>query len=112
MTTSHDDVARSDIVMHRDDEVRQRRLFQRGCSIQRRELTDDPVWSEITKKVELNVTRDVRSMVGEVDDRPLTDPFNRRVGRLDEALQILGKPVVTPGLSTLAIHPLLNDRRP
>src|SRR5688500_19197255 len=36
--------------------------------------------------------------------------FDRRMGRIDEALQILGQPMVAASAAPRPVHPLLNDR--
>ena len=49
-------------------------------------------------------------MVGEVDDLALGLALDRRMRRVNEARQPLGKPVITARLARVAVHPLLHHR--
>ena len=48
-------------------------------------------------------------MVGPIDDFSLRRPFDVSVRNLDEALQVLVKPMIATGLAMNWINPLLHD---
>ena len=63
------DVAGSDLVMRRHDQMRQQRLvLRRRWRFQRRDLAQDAVGAEIAQQVELTTARGLGPAVGEVDD--------------------------------------------
>ena len=47
--------------------------------------------------------------VGEIDDRTLVAPFDRRMRRVEKAAKVFRQPVIAPRFTTLFIHSLLHD---
>lgn len=100
--TTGEDIARSDIVVRRHDEMRQLVLggaLPHDCCV----FADDADWSEVGEQFHLRGARSPGPPVGEVDDFTLLRTIDGAVRLLDEAAQ--GRiPVVSPRL-TLVVMP-------
>ncbi len=79
-----------------------------GRRIEAGEFGGDRLGRQRAEHFDLTGPRRLGAMVGEVDDFALAGALDRCVRRINKALQPLGKPVITPRLARLAVHPLLD----
>lgn len=114
MQTFGNYVGAANVVMRWHYQKRQLRLRRgigrdRTLSFQRHKLACDSVRPERGDDVQLTATGSIGTTVSQVDDVPLCNAIDRRVGIVDEAGKPFGQPMVTARLLAFAIHALLND---
>lgn len=113
MQASGDDVLGPNIVVVRHYQMQQHGLglrawtFGAAC-LQLGKLPFDPVRAEFAKNIELSPARGFRAPIRQVDDHTLFDPVDSGVRLVDKAPQTFGKPVITLGLTAVAVHALLD----
>ena len=114
--TRRQQVAWTDIVMSRHDQMRQRELHRNGLCVVRfsptcqgRQFARDPVWTQGLQNAKLTVARGSGTLIGEIDDLTLPDLIDGGVGFLDKTFQAFRKPVIPASRLPVAIHPLLDD---
>jgi hypothetical protein len=81
------------------------RLTRKGCK-----LRDDAVWADVRQQLQLGGARCLGAFVRQVHNLALRRAVNRAVRLVNEALQVLGMPVVAPRLLLVAVHALLHYR--
>jgi hypothetical protein len=114
---AHNKVFGPDIVMLREDEVRQQPLWfrtrDRALEFGRfGKSLCNAIGADRPQQFDLPIARTRGPPIGEVNDDALSFALDGGVRGVDEALKALGRPVVAASLTSLTIHPLLHDHPP